>query len=62
MSAQYQLNFCPLSAQCLPNVCPMSAQCPKILPNVARGQISDFFRYVWFQRTFEQTLRFSYNV
>ena len=24
----------------------MSAHCPKILPNVVRGQISDFFRYV----------------
>ena len=48
-------NFCPMSsisAQCLPNVlkiCPMShmsAQCSQFLPNVVRGQISDFFRYV----------------
>jgi hypothetical protein len=50
MSAQYLPNVCPMfspmSAQVLPNVCPMSAQCPKIMPNVVRGQISDFFRYV----------------
>ena len=31
MSAQYQINVCPMSAQCLPNVCPMSAHC---VPNV----------------------------
>ena len=24
-----------------------SAQCPQILPNVVRGQILDFFRYVY---------------
>ena len=40
-------NVCPMSAQCLPNVCPMSSQCPQYLPNVVRGQISDFFWYVY---------------
>jgi hypothetical protein len=46
-------NVCPMSAQCLANVpyvCPMShmsSKCPQILPNVIRGQISDFFRYVF---------------
>ena len=34
MSAQCQLNVCPMSAQCLPNVCPMSAQCPQFPLNV----------------------------
>ena len=34
MSAQYQINVCPMSAQCLPNVCPMSAQCPQFPLNV----------------------------
>ena len=47
MSAQYQINVCPMSAKCLPNVCPMSAQCPQFLPNVVRSQISNLFRYVF---------------
>ena len=59
MSAQYQINVCPMSpipAQCpicllnVLNICPMShmsAQCSQFLPNVLRGQISDFFRYVF---------------
>ena len=48
MSVECLLNYCPMSAQYLPNVCPMShvsTQCPQILPNVARGQILDLFRY-----------------
>ena len=38
-------NDCPMSTKCLDNVYPtcLSAQ---FLPNVVRGQISDFFRYV----------------
>ena len=34
-----------MSAQYQPNVCPMSAQCSQFLPNILRGQISDFFRH-----------------
>ena len=55
MSAQHLSNAWPNSAQCpqfllnVPYICLMfliSAQCLICLPNVVRGQISDFFRYV----------------
>ena len=46
MAAQCLQNICTMPAQCLRNVCAISVQCPICLPNVVRGQISNFFRYV----------------
>ena len=42
---------CPTSAQFLPNVPYVQfTRCPQFLPNVVRGQISDFFQYVLIQK------------
>ena len=49
----------------VPQFCPMStisAYCSQYLPNVVRGQISDFFRYVFFILQILQTQRMCQNL